>query len=77
VVDAVEGVVGGARPSSPRLVAAAAEEVLMLSQPVVAPQERDAPEGMTRAASPEIQEAEEGSSAALPQTTASGEAQAL
>jgi hypothetical protein len=47
------------------------------SQPVTAPQERDAPEGMTRVASPEIQEAEEGSGAAFSQGAASGEAQAL
>jgi hypothetical protein len=43
----------------------------------VAPQEHDAPEGTTRAASPEIQEAEEGTSASLSQGAASNEAQSL
>jgi hypothetical protein len=47
------------------------------SQPTTAFQERDAPEGTTRAASQEMQEAEEGSGAALSQGAASGEAQAL
>jgi hypothetical protein len=47
------------------------------SQPIAASQERDAPEGTTRAASPEIQEAEEGSRAALSQGAASGDALAL
>jgi hypothetical protein len=77
VVGTVEGVVGGAGPSSPRPVVAAVEEVLMPSQPAVAPQERDAPEGATRAASPEIQEAEENSGMALSQGVGSGEAQVL
>jgi hypothetical protein len=43
VVSAVEGVVGGVGPSSPQPVAATAEEVLVPSQPIVSPQERDAP----------------------------------
>jgi hypothetical protein len=77
VVDVEEGVVEGAGPSSPRTVAATAEEVLVPGQPVAAPQERVAPEGTTRAASPEIQEAKEGSGAALSQGAASSEAQAL
>jgi hypothetical protein len=92
VVGAVEGVVGGAGPSSPQPVAATVEEVPVPSQLTVAPrergapegttrvaspQERDTPEGTIRAASPEIQEAVENSGAALPQGTASGEAQAL
>jgi hypothetical protein len=77
VVDVAEEVFGGARLSSPRPVAAVAEEVLVLSQPAAAPQERDASEGTTRAASPEIQEAGEGTGAAFSQGAASYEAQAL
>jgi hypothetical protein len=49
----------------------------MTSKPATAPQGRDAPEGTTRAASPEIQEVEEGMGAALSQGVASGEARAL
>jgi hypothetical protein len=52
VVGTAEVVVKGVGPSSPRPVAAAAEEVLVLSQPATASQEGDAPEGTTRAASP-------------------------
>jgi hypothetical protein len=47
------------------------------SQPAATPQERNTPEGATRAASSEIQEAEENSGAALPQGTVSGEAHVL
>jgi hypothetical protein len=43
----------------------------------VAPQEHDAPEGATRAASPKIQEAEENSGATLSQGIGGGEAQPL
>jgi hypothetical protein len=77
VADVAEGVVGEAGPSSPRLVAAAGEEVLVPGEPAAAPQERVAPEGTTRAFSPEIQEAGEDSGAALWQGAASGGAQAL
>jgi hypothetical protein len=42
--------------------------------PAVAPQEHVGPEGTTRAASPEIQEAEEGLGAVLSQGAASSEA---
>jgi hypothetical protein len=77
VADAAESVVGEAGPSSPRSVAAAAEEVLMSGEPAAALQERVVPEGMTRAASLEIQEAEEGMGAALLQGTGSGDAQSL
>jgi hypothetical protein len=77
VVDTVEGVVRGAGPSSPRPVATAAEEVLVPSLPIAAPQECDAPEGATRAASPEILEAEGSSDAALSQGVGNGEAQVL
>jgi hypothetical protein len=77
VVDVAEDVVGGAGPSSPRLVAVATEEVLVLSQPTAAPQGCDAPEGTTRAASLEIQEAEKSTGAALSQGAASSEARAL
>jgi hypothetical protein len=72
-----EGVVGVAGPSSLCPIAAAAEEVLVPGEPATAPQEHVAPEGMTRVASPEIQEAVEDSGAALSQGTTSGEAQAL
>jgi hypothetical protein len=77
VVGTAEGVVGGAGPSSPRPAATAAEEVLVPSLPAVTPQERDAPEGATRAASPKIQEAEESSGAALSQGVGNGKAQVL
>jgi hypothetical protein len=76
-VDVAEDVVGGAGPSSLRPVVAATEEVLMPGEPATAPQERVAPEGTTRAASPEIQEAEEDTCAALSKGAVSGEAQAL
>jgi hypothetical protein len=72
-----EGVVGGAGPSSPRPDADAAEEVLVSSQLVAAFQERDAPEGMTRATSLEIQEVEEGTGTALSQGAVSGQALTL
>jgi hypothetical protein len=77
VVDVAEGLVGRVGPSLPRAVTAAVEEVLVSSQLAAAPQERTAPEGTTRAAAPEIQETEEGMSAALFQGAASGEAQSL
>jgi hypothetical protein len=77
VVDLAEDVVGGAGPSSQRPVVVAAEEVLVSSQPAAAPQERDALEGTTRAASLEIREAEEGTGATLSQGTTSGGAHAL
>jgi hypothetical protein len=80
VVGVAEGVVGEAGPSSPRPIAAAAEEVLvpsLPSQPTAAPQECVVPEATTGATSPEIQEAEEGSGAALSQGAASGEFQSL
>jgi hypothetical protein len=54
VVGAVEGVVRGAVPSSPRPVAATVEEVPVLSQPAAAPQEHDTTEGATRATSLKI-----------------------
>jgi hypothetical protein len=73
VVGVAEGVVGEAGPSSPHPFAAAAEEVLVPSQPTEAPQECVVPEATTGATSPEIQEAEEGSGAALSQGAASGE----
>jgi hypothetical protein len=77
VVGVAEGVVGEAGPSSPRPVATAAEEVLVPGQPTAAPQECVVPEATTRAASPEIQEAEEGSGAALSQGAVSREFQSL
>jgi hypothetical protein len=54
VVGAVEGVVRGVRPSSPQPIATAVEEVLVPSEPAATPQECDAPEDATRAASSEI-----------------------
>jgi hypothetical protein len=77
VTDVAEGVVGEAGPSSPRPVAATAEEVLVPSEPAVAPQVRMAPEGTTRVASPKTQEAEEDTGATLLQGATSGEAQTL
>jgi hypothetical protein len=77
MIDVVEGVAGRVEPSSPRSITTAAEKILVLSQPVAASQECDATEGTTRAASPEIQEAEEGLGAGLSQGAMSGEAQAL
>jgi hypothetical protein len=65
VADAAEGFVGEAGPSLSRPVATTTEEVLVTGEPAVAPQERVAPEGMTRAASPEIQQAEEDTGATL------------
>jgi hypothetical protein len=47
------------------------------SEPTTAPQEHVTPEGTTRAASPETQEAEEDRGTALLQGTTSGEAQTL
>jgi hypothetical protein len=76
-VDAAVDVVEEAGPSSPRLVASAADEVLVPDEPAVAPQEHVAPEGTTRVASPEIQEAEENTGAALLQGAGSSEAQTL
>jgi hypothetical protein len=77
VVGMAEGVLGGAGPSSPRLAIAAAKEVLVPSLPAAAPQECDAAEGATRAASPEIREAEESSGAALSRGIGDGEAHVL
>jgi hypothetical protein len=77
VASVAEGVVGEAGPSSPRPVAASAEEVLMPGDPAAAPQERFAPKGTTRATSPKIQEAEEDTGATLLQGAMSGEAQTL
>jgi hypothetical protein len=62
---AAEGVVGEAGSSSSRLVAAGVDEVLIPDEPAAALQKSVAPEDMTRAASPEIQEAEEGADATL------------
>jgi hypothetical protein len=66
VVGAVEGVVGGAGPSSPQ-PAATAVKVPMPRHPAEAPQDHDASERAIRAASPEIQEAGENSGATLSQ----------
>jgi hypothetical protein len=65
VADVAERVVKEAGPSSSRPVAAAADEIPAPGEPAAALQEHIAPEGTTRAASPEIQEAEEGTGAAL------------
>jgi hypothetical protein len=54
VADVVEGVVREAGPLLPRLVVAAADEVLVSGEPAAALQEHVAPEGTTRVASPEI-----------------------
>jgi hypothetical protein len=65
MVGAVKEVVGAAEPSSTQPAIATEEEAPALSQPIMVPQEQDAPEGTTRAASPEIQEVRESSGAAL------------
>jgi hypothetical protein len=77
VADAAESVVREAGPASPRPVATAAEEVLVPGKPATAPPEHVTPEAMTRAASPEIQEAEEDTGTDLLQEAASGKAQTL
>jgi hypothetical protein len=77
MADVVEGVVEEAGPSSPRPVAATAEEVLVPGEPAAAPPERVAPEGTTRVASLEIHEAEEDTGATLSQGAVSSGAQAL
>jgi hypothetical protein len=74
---AAEGVVGEVGSSSPPSVAAGADEVLVSGEPAAALQERVAPEDMTRAASPDIQEVEEDAGATLLQGAASGGAQSL
>jgi hypothetical protein len=73
---AAEAVVGEAGSSPPRPAAAGADEVLLHDEPAAAVQERGASAGATRAASPEIQEAEE-TGASLLQGAVGGEAQAL
>jgi hypothetical protein len=69
-------VVRESESSSSGPVAAEVDEVIVPDEPATAVQERVAPEGTTRAASPEIQEAEE-TGASLSQGAAGGEAQAL
>jgi hypothetical protein len=64
VIGAVEGVIGGAGPSSSQPATATTEEVLVPSQPAAAPQERDALEGTTRAASHQERDALEGTARA-------------
>jgi hypothetical protein len=61
----------------PRSVTPSTDEVLVPNEPTAALQESVAPEDTVRAASPEIQEAEEGAGAALLQGAAGGEAQTL
>jgi hypothetical protein len=73
---AAEAVVGEAGSSPPRPVAAGADEVRALDEPATAVEERAAPKGSARAASPEIQEVEE-TGASLSQAAGSGEAWAL
>jgi hypothetical protein len=73
---ATEAVVREAGSSPPRPVTAGADEVRVLDEPTTTVKERVALETMTRAASPEIQDAEE-TGASLSQGTASGEVQAL
>jgi hypothetical protein len=75
---AAETVVGGEGTSPPRLVAAEAEgvETLVLDEPATVAQESSVPETMTRATTPEIQEAEE-MGASLSQGAVGGEARTL
>jgi hypothetical protein len=92
MLGAVEGVVGGAEPSSTQPAVTAEEEAPALRPPttvpqehnapegairVVSPQEHDAPEGTTRAASSEIQEAGESSGATLPRDVGGSDARVL
>jgi hypothetical protein len=74
---AAEGIVGEVGSSPPYSVATNDDEVLVPNEPVATPQERVAPEDTTKAASPEIQEAEKGAGASLLQGAVSGEAQTL
>jgi hypothetical protein len=74
--NAVEVVVGEARPSSSHPVAAEVVKARVPDEPTAAIQERVAPEATTRAASPDIWEAEE-TEASLSQGAAGGEAQIL
>jgi hypothetical protein len=76
IAGAAEEVVGAAEPWSPQ-PAVAAEEVTAQSQPTTVPQEHDAPEGATRAASPEIHEARENSGAALPRDVGGSDVRVL
>jgi hypothetical protein len=76
-IGAAEGVVGEAGSSLSRPVAAGADEVRVPDEPIAALQERVAPEDTARAASPEIQEAEEAARPALVQGATSSEARAL
>jgi hypothetical protein len=75
-INTTEAVVREAGSSPPHPVAAGADEVRALDEPATTVQERVAPETTTRAASPEIQDAEE-TGASLSQGATSGEAQAL
>jgi hypothetical protein len=77
IVGAVEEVAGAAEPSSTQPAITAEEEAPALGQPAMAPQERDAPEGTTRDASPEIQESGESSGAALPRDVRGSDARVL
>jgi hypothetical protein len=76
VTGTAETVVREAGSSLHRPVATDADEVHALDEPVVAAQERAAPEGTARAASPEIKEVEE-TGASLSQGAGTGEARAL
>jgi hypothetical protein len=77
MIGAVNGVVRAVDPSSTQPAVTAEEEVPASSQPAMVPQERDALEGTTRAASPEIQEAGESSGAALPRDVGGSDARVL
>jgi hypothetical protein len=76
VTSVAEGVVGEARSSLSHSVAAGADEVRVPDEPAATLHERVTPKHTTRAASPEIQEAEE-TGVALLQGAASDESQAL
>jgi hypothetical protein len=73
----VESVAEVAELSFVQPVVAVEEEAPAVSQPVVVPQERNAPEGMTRAASLEIQEVGERSGVALPRDVGGDDARVL
>jgi hypothetical protein len=77
VAGETEDVVREAGSSSPRPVAAGADEVIGSDELAADLQERIAPEEAARATSPEIQEAEEDTGTALQQGAAGGENQTL
>jgi hypothetical protein len=77
IAGAVKSVAEVVEPSSVQPAVTVEEAAPAASQPTMAPQERDVPEGAMRATSPEIQETVEGSGAALSLDAEDGGAQIL